>query len=187
MLSIVKFVIRTFVLHVSIAKPLGEGGKLQLTSDMTELEFSLNAFMADGQSHRGGNLESVGDDYRILRGMRSVVIRRVFSLTITHRPLLFLENAQLGSPSYTSGLPPLIVLHHILVRSPIPLPHNLHGWQEAEYVRWVEEHTEEEAWSLIESGLSHWEKVSEEENDSRKAVEYIQLARIVLTSAISAT
>lgn len=71
--SIVKFVIRTFVLHVSIAKPLGESGKLQLTSDMTELEFALSAFLTDNSPNkRGGNLETVGDDYRILRAIRSV-------------------------------------------------------------------------------------------------------------------
>jgi len=73
-MSIVKFVIRTFVLHVSIAKPLGESGKLQLTSDMTELEFALSAFMVENpQSKRGGNLESVGEDYRALRAMRFVL------------------------------------------------------------------------------------------------------------------
>jgi hypothetical protein len=71
-MSIVKFVIRAFVLHVSIAKPLGESGKLQLTSDMTELEFALNAFMVeDKQAKRGGNLDSIGDDYRALRAIRS--------------------------------------------------------------------------------------------------------------------
>lgn len=70
-MSIVKFVIRTFVLHVSIAKPLGESGKLQLTSDMTELEFALSAFMVeDKQGKRGGNLDSVGNDYKALRAMR---------------------------------------------------------------------------------------------------------------------
>lgn len=73
-LSLVKFVIRTFVLHVSIAKPLGESGKLQLTSDMTELEFGLSAFMVeDKQSKRGGNLDLVGDEYRALRAMRLVL------------------------------------------------------------------------------------------------------------------
>ncbi|KAF8054168.1 Golgi transport complex subunit 5-domain-containing protein [Lyophyllum atratum] len=168
--SIVKFVIRTFVLHVSIARPLGESGKLRLTSDMAELEFALSAFMVENpQSKRGGDLETIGDEYRALRAMR---------------PLLFLDNSMLTLPERTTGLPPLIVLHHILVRSPMPLPHNLHGWQEAEYVRWVDEHTEREAWSLIEGGLSHWEKVSESEGkDSRVAAEYIELARTVLQNS----
>ncbi|KAJ7502790.1 Golgi transport complex subunit 5-domain-containing protein [Mycena galericulata] len=168
-ISIVKFVIRTFVLHVSIAKPLGESGKLQLTSDMTELEFALSAFLVENpQSKRGGSLETVGDDYRILRAMR---------------PLLFLDNVQLALPKHTAGLPPLIVLHHILVRSPVPLPHTLHGWQEAEYVRWVDEHSEEEAWTLIEGGLLHWEKIEESKNERDAGVEYVELARTVLLNA----
>jgi conserved oligomeric Golgi complex subunit 5 len=66
--SIVKFVIRTFVLHVSITRPLGESGKLQLTSDMTELEFALNSFMG------GADLGSVGEDYRMLRAIRYKLI-----------------------------------------------------------------------------------------------------------------
>lgn len=66
-----KYVIKTFVLHASIAKPLGETGKLQLTSDMTELEFALSAFMTDkSQNKRGANWDAVGDDYRALRAMR---------------------------------------------------------------------------------------------------------------------
>ena len=68
-----KYVIRTFVLHASIVKPLGEPGKLQLTSDMTELEFALSAFMADkSQNRRGTDWENVGEEYRLLRAMRYV-------------------------------------------------------------------------------------------------------------------
>jgi len=169
-ISIVKYVLKTFVLHASIAKPLGESGKLQLTSDMTELEFALSAFMSDKtQGKRGANWDAVGEEYRALRAMR---------------PLLFLENALLASRKHTSGLPPLIVLHHILVRSPISLPHSLHGWAEAEYVRWVNEHTEQEAWSLVEGGLSRWGKINEAEGvDSPAAAEYVQLARAVLANA----
>ena len=90
----------------------------------------------------------------------------------------------LASPQYTEGLQPLIVLHHILVRSPIPLPHSLHGWAEAEYVRWVDEHSEEESWTLIESGLSHWEKMTElEGSEAEDAAEYAKLARAVLANA----
>lgn len=91
----------------------------------------------------------------------------------------------LASPKHTTGLPPLIVLHHILVRSPIPLPHTLHGWAEAEYVRWVNEHSEEEAWTLVEGDLSHWEKIAEAEGrESAEAAEYVNLARTVLANAV---
>ena len=90
----------------------------------------------------------------------------------------------LADSERTAVLPPLIVLHHIIVRSPLPLPHNLHGWQEAEYVRWVGEHTERESWSLIEGGLIHYEKVSESlGKDGTDAKEFIDLARTVLQNA----
>ncbi|TBU41671.1 Golgi transport complex subunit 5-domain-containing protein [Dichomitus squalens] len=174
-LATVRFVIQTFVLHASIAKPLGESGKLQLTTDMTELEFALSAFMSDKtqSGRRGADWESVGEDYRALRAMRQ---------------LLFLDNAALASPNATVGLPPLIVLHHILVRSPITLPHELHGWAEAEYVRWVEEHSEEEAWTLVDGDVTHWEKITETEGgDVSLAAEYVQLARTVLSNAQKST
>ncbi|KAG1765762.1 Golgi transport complex subunit 5-domain-containing protein [Suillus occidentalis] len=152
-LSIVKYVIRIFVLHASIAKPLGESGKLQLTTDMTELEFALGAFL--GPSSKRG-LEVAGEEYRMLRAMR---------------PLLFLDTASLAGPTHAANLPPLVVLHHILVRSPLPMPHVMHGWQEAEYVRWVEEHSKEDAWGLVEAAVVG------------KEGEFVELARMVLRQA----
>ncbi|KAF8135795.1 hypothetical protein EV363DRAFT_1447546 [Boletus edulis] len=161
--GIVKYVIRMFVMHASIAKPLGECGKLQLTTDMAELEFSLNAFLADGsQSKRSGSLESIGEEYKALRAMG---------------PLLFLENAHLASPERTARR-----------AAPHPRPvtvatlHTLHGWQEAEYVRWVDEHAPEEALSLIDGCISHWEKRDRHGQEDEMGVEYIGLARAVLGS-----
>jgi hypothetical protein len=41
-----------------------------------------------------------------------------------------------------------------------------------------------EAFTLIDTGLSHWEKVAETEGkDTSEAVEYVQLARTVLQQA----
>ena len=169
-----KYVLRAFVLHASLVKPLDETTKLQLTRDMTEFEFSLGAFMSERKDKRGGGgggsggLDGAGSEYRALRALR---------------PLLFLETPRLAEPSATAGLPPLMVLHHIMVRSSIPLPHTLHGWQAAEYVRWVEEHSEEEALTLIDGGLTHWEKTCEAEDIRDSAAEYVVLARSVLANA----
>jgi conserved oligomeric Golgi complex subunit 5 len=84
-MSLVKHVVRSFVVHASIACPLSESGKLQLTSDMTELEFALSAFMVleDGSASKSKNrnsivrgaaakLDLIGADYRALRGLRCV-------------------------------------------------------------------------------------------------------------------
>ncbi|CAE6440006.1 unnamed protein product [Rhizoctonia solani] len=167
-INVAKNVIRIFVLNASIIKPLGEAGKLQLTSDMTELEFTLGSFVAD-PSRRTGSLEILGDDYRVLRALR---------------PLLFLDTALLSSPDDTYSLPPLIILHHIIVRSPYSLPHTLHTWTEAEYVRWIEDHTPREALALVEACVPKWEtqtadnKVTEED--------WVTLVKAVLRRAISA-
>ncbi|EIW82672.1 hypothetical protein CONPUDRAFT_100969 [Coniophora puteana RWD-64-598 SS2] len=186
--GIVQFVIRTFVLHASIARPLGESGKLQLTTDMTELEFSLSAFLVSNpKNRRGSALQGIG-------GTSGKDNRQWYLVLRAMRPLLFLDNATLADPLRTDrergdGLPPLIVLHHILVRSPVPLPHALHGWQEAEYVRWVDEHTDADAWALVDGGLAHWEKIREAEGaemdakEREEADEYVRLARAVLKNA----
>ena len=101
-----------------------------------------------------------------------------------NRPLLFLDNASLALPDRTAGLSPLIVLHHILVRSPLPLPHKLHGWHESQYVRFVEEHSEEEIWDVIDQGLTHWKSTRDEDSiDMEEVNEYIGLAREVLSNA----
>lgn len=51
----------------------------------------------------------------------------------------------------------------------------------------MDEHEEQEAWSLVESDLSHWEKVTEAEGgDPSSATEYVQLARTVLSNAMNA-
>ncbi|KAF8750759.1 Golgi transport complex subunit 5 [Rhizoctonia solani] len=166
-ISVAKNVIRTFVLNASIIKPLGEAGKLQLTSDMTELEFTLGSFVAD-PSRRTGSLDVLGDDYRVLRALR---------------PLLFLDTALLSSPDDTYSLPPLIILHHIIVRSPYPLPHTLHTWTEAEYVRWIEDHTPREALALVEACVPKWETQTVETNNTDE--DWVTLVRAVLRRAVS--
>ncbi|KAJ1300517.1 hypothetical protein OPQ81_005329 [Rhizoctonia solani] len=167
-INVAKNVIRTFVLNASIIKPLGEAGKLQLTSDMTELEFTLGSFVAD-PSRRTGSLDILGDDYRVLRALR---------------PLLFLDTALLSSPDDTYSLPPLIILHHIIVRSPYPLPHTLHSWTEAEYVRWIEDHTPREALALVEACVPKWETQTVEIKGTEE--DWVTLVRAVLRRAISA-
>jgi len=77
-----------------------------------------------------------------------------------------------------AGLSPLIVLHQIMVRSPLPLPHRLHGWHESQYVRFVKEHSEV-VWAVIEQGLTHWKSTHDGEDsvDIGETDENISLAR----------
>jgi hypothetical protein len=74
-LDLSRYIIRTFLLHASIARPLGESGKLKLTGDMTELEMGVASLLSTGQvqGQRGGlKMERVGEEYLALRGFRCV-------------------------------------------------------------------------------------------------------------------
>ncbi|EIW72791.1 hypothetical protein TREMEDRAFT_25851, partial [Tremella mesenterica DSM 1558] len=140
-LDLSRYIIRTFLLHASIARPMGESGKLKLTGDMTELEMGIASLLSTGQvpGQRGGlRIEKVGDEYLALRGFRSI---------------LFAPRSSLSNPVETVHLPTLILLHHIIVLSPLLLPHEVHQWSETEYVLWVQKHEEEEQWGLLERAI----------------------------------
>jgi len=96
------------------------------------------------------------------------------------RPLLFANIASLANPVETVHLPALIVLHHIIVLSPLRLPHEVHGWTEAEYVLWVQKHQDErEQWALLEKAFD--DQVGKEGVDGEEA--FVRLLREVLEHA----
>jgi len=138
-LELAQLLLQNFLLHASIIKPISEAGKLKLTSDMTAMEFAVNQLLSDYKL----SLAAAGDDFKALRAFR---------------PLMFAETEQLTNPLQTAGIPSLILLHHVLVRSAIPLPHQHHGWSESEYIRWINEHGDRERTRLIEGVVDAWEK-----------------------------
>lgn len=70
----------------------------------------------------------------------------------------------LGDSAQTGDVPTLILLHHVLARGGLPLPHQVRGWSETEYVRWLNEHQEEERIRLIEEVVER-----EREKEKEKA------------------
>ena len=72
-LELSRYLIQTFLLHASIARPMGESGKLKLTGDMTELEMGLSSLLSTGQIQgaRGGTkVADIGEAYLALRAFR---------------------------------------------------------------------------------------------------------------------
>lgn len=156
-LDLARFTVQTFILHASIVKQLGESGKLKLTSDTTSLEFAISQYL----SSHGLSLANMGDQFKALRGELSWYFGACALAdplpSAAFRPLLFLDDSQLASTSQTIDVPALILLHHILSRSPLSLPHQVHGWSEAEYVRWLNEHGEKERIRVVEGVVRTWE------------------------------
>lgn len=78
-LEIARHALRHFVLHASLIRPLGEAGKLKLTSDMTELEFATSQLLLSATSGVAApgvaapaalTLADCGEDFKALRSFR---------------------------------------------------------------------------------------------------------------------
>lgn len=129
LLRIAQHALRQFVMHASLLRPLAEGGKLKLTADMTELEFSISQLLASARSDKASaapvpNMADCGDDFKALRAFRQMLFADVLKMV----PADALRN----------GLPVLAAAHHVVARSAtIPLPHTARKWTAAEYVRWL--------------------------------------------------
>ncbi|ADV21425.1 hypothetical protein I305_06443 [Cryptococcus gattii E566] len=169
-LDLSKFILRTFLLHASITRPMGESGALKLTGDMTELEMGVTNLLSTGKiqgTKDSVKVEQVGDEYVALR---------------TFRTLLFANLESLANPVETVHIPPLIVLHHIIVRSPLLLPHEFHGWSESEYVLWIEKHKDEkEQWELVERTVED-QHVTHNEEEMKVNI-YVKLIKEILAHA----
>ncbi|GAA5903350.1 hypothetical protein JCM6882_008146 [Rhodosporidiobolus microsporus] len=158
-LDLARFTVQTFLLHASLVHPLGESGKLKLTSDTTALEFAVSQYLSAHEMQLAG----MGDQFKALRAFR---------------PLLFLDFPSLSNPTKTADVPNLILLHHILARSTpvLPLPYEQHGWTEAEYVRWLNEHGEKDRIGMVESVVKRWE----EQGAKEEGAEAVEIVRDVL-------
>ena len=103
-------------------------------------------------------------------------------LAYSSRSLLFVDVASLANPVETVHLPALVVLHHIIVLSPLRLPHEVHGWSEAEYVLWLQSHeNEKEHWSLLEKAVD--DQVGQGAGSGEGEGVHIRLIREVLEHA----
>ncbi|GAA5999182.1 uncharacterized protein JCM10292_001650 [Rhodotorula paludigena] len=175
-LDLARFTIQTFLLHASLVHPLSEAGKLKLTSDTTALEFAVTQYLAG----HGLALSSMGDQFKAVRAFR---------------PLLFLDLSSLGDPLKTSDVPTLILVHHVISRAnlpnALPLPYELHGWTEAEYVRWLNEHREDERMGMVEGVLRRWderekkraEEGTEKSDEDTAAEQVVVLVRSIIARA----
>lgn len=125
-LRIAKHALRSFVVHASLIRPLGEGGKLKLTSDMTELEFAISQLLGSAPAP-SLSMADCGFDFKALRSFRALIFKEDLANTLDE--LLPLQ----------SGLATHEVAHHIIVRSEkILLPQDLHKWSRIEYIKWLE-------------------------------------------------
>ncbi|KAI8338590.1 Golgi transport complex subunit 5-domain-containing protein [Chlamydoabsidia padenii] len=144
-----KHILKVFVFQASLVRPLSEAGKLKLAGDMAEIEFAVSQVM----NEYGTRIEDVGNEYKALRAFR---------------PLLFLDSAQLTATHHTAGLPPITLIHHLVVRSQatahrLTLPHTIYDLTRAEYMDWMDAQTPKESLQLALDAITRGSKMSKQE------------------------
>ena len=60
-------VMESFVAHVCLIRPLGEGGKMRVAMDLAQLELVLGLFCR-------GDVSSLGHPYKMLRALRLLLL-----------------------------------------------------------------------------------------------------------------
>jgi hypothetical protein len=133
-------VMELFVRHVCLLRPLREGGKMRITTDMAQIELALTPFCQKPAE--------LGRPYRMLRSLRR---------------LLFLEaNSSLpDSVGLGEQLPYSYALHHLFSRAPSDMasPHQLKGWTEKAYSDWMDQQTvEKDRLAFIQATLDAYSK-----------------------------
>eukprot|EP01117_Protostelium_nocturnum_P020411 TRINITY_DN9165_c0_g1_i2.p1 TRINITY_DN9165_c0_g1~~TRINITY_DN9165_c0_g1_i2.p1 ORF type:complete len:748 (-),score=194.71 TRINITY_DN9165_c0_g1_i2:48-2291(-) len=126
--------LKYFLRHATLIRPLGESGKLKLTADMAQFELAVATIQP---------LNTLGSAYQELRALRSFV---------------FKELDQIPNCSEKDILPPSSVFHHLFSRAPssLLLPHQLHKWNIAQYSDWMDQHTENQIWNLLKECLDSY-------------------------------
>ncbi|CAF4578051.1 unnamed protein product, partial [Rotaria sp. Silwood2] len=109
-----------FMEHISLVRPLGEGGLLRLVVDFAQIELALSPFCR--------RLTDLGKHYKILKAFRSLLILNTEE---------FQNNSAIGDV-----VPYDIVLHHLFSRAPIEMrsPHQVMNWSISRYIQWLDEH-----------------------------------------------
>ncbi|KAJ3067856.1 Conserved oligomeric Golgi complex subunit [Podochytrium sp. JEL0797] len=153
-----------FLRQASLIRPLNtEQGKLKLTTDMTQLEFALNQWVAP----TGLKLDAaMGASYKALRAFRQ---------------LLFLDLSQVSAMHHTADIPRVIVAHHLIVRAHplIHLPVTAFGWTELAYSDWMDVHTEEECVMLLGQCLGMYMDDVRKQGGREYRVEFVAVRNLL--------
>eukprot|EP00123_Amoebidium_parasiticum_P010455 comp20115_c0_seq1/m.24821 comp20115_c0_seq1/g.24821 ORF comp20115_c0_seq1/g.24821 comp20115_c0_seq1/m.24821 type:complete len:770 (-) comp20115_c0_seq1:276-2585(-) len=127
-----------FVRHLSLVRPISDGGKLKLAADMAQFEMTIAPLLDRAR------IAEIGAPYKQLRSFR---------------PLVFVETSALDVDGPTiQSLDPITVLHHLFSRAPNTLqsPYARMQWTLTYYSQWLGSHPPQEALGLIQASLDSY-------------------------------
>lgn len=148
--------IEYFVLHASLIRPLGDGGKMRLAADFAQMEMAVSPLCR--------KIGDLGKHYKMLRSFR---------------PLLFQTPSHISqSPVLGEIIPYSIALQFLFSRTPdLPQPYEVAGWSFENYCKWLDEHTsEKERLALLRGTLEAYVQSVRQ----RQGKEFCQMYPILL-------
>lgn len=115
--EVAKTACRLFILHASLVRPLGEGGRLRLAADFAQMELAVNPLCSQ--------LNDLGEVYVWLRSLRPFLFQRPEEIVRT-----------VTTPGQKFHVPYSIVIQLIISQSEKELqsPHVTAGWSLTRYV-----------------------------------------------------
>lgn len=160
-LELAKWIMSSFSENVALVFPQSDVAKIRLSTDMARLELAVEALCP---------ARLLGEPYRTLRALRSCIL--------IDNEMLCDANEELYEEIQTLGRVKLG--HLILGRSEnknLRLPHRRMGMLPEDYVKWMESHTEQEAWERILESKNMYKKAQESGNEPISA-EYTTLLKL---------
>ena len=137
---------QSWIKHASLIRPLTGPGKLQLAKDAAELELAIRQLSSSGSMTPRTAVEQL-----------HVFKKLLFAEDVSVIESMAVRARERGGETAAPGtlLARSTVLHHLFSRLPesIASPHAHNKLTPAQYVVWMEDHTEEEVVKLIRSAL----------------------------------
>lgn len=138
-------IIELFAQNLSILRPISAKGRQRIKSDCTHLESVIQTII--------GDLSILGNSYRILRSIATLIVESPENLVATENTLI----------------PSNIILFMLFGHAADDLmsPHKAAGWSDEKLIQWLSEHKERERLELITGALQKYRTIIRKKNLSQ--------------------
>lgn len=158
-LKLAQWIVRSFVLNVSLVEIMSDAARMRLSTDIARLELGIECLCA---------IRVLGIAYKQLRAMRTLLLIPVGDLMTLDDNLV----------DELRSVPRSVVAGVLIARANSKMlvhPRSRKGFTPNEYAQWLNNHSEEDAWEDIEESLSSYVSSTSDDThlDEFKAIRHI--------------
>ncbi|KAH9822164.1 hypothetical protein DFH28DRAFT_882310 [Melampsora americana] len=138
----INYLIDCFLFHLSLKSELNERCKLNLTSEISEIEFNLTQLIEEDEMKFDRDLGELSYKLKKLRDFKQIIFNSnliELEKEIQNKTKDEVEVEEKGEKEKEVEFKRMIVVSHLLSRNEIQI-HKILGWSEIEYWKWLEKH-----------------------------------------------